>query len=49
MFTIPELAAEALGSHGAEQHGSPVWSTDAGLTLRVQSAARLAIDCIGTL
>ena len=48
MFTIPELAAEALGSHLAEHMGRRFGSTDAGLIERVQSAARLAIDCIGT-
>ena len=47
MFTIPELAAEALGSHLTEQMGRRFGSTDAGLIERVQSAARLAIDCIG--
>ena len=47
MFTIPELTAEALGSHLAERMGRRFGSTDAGLIERVQSAARLAIDCIG--
>ena len=47
MFTIPELTAEALGSHLAEHMGRRFGSTDAGLVERVQSAARLAIDCIG--
>jgi len=47
MFTIPELTAEALGSHLAEHMGRRFGSTDAGLIERVQSAARLAIDCIG--
>jgi hypothetical protein len=47
MFTIPELAAEALGSHLAEHLGRRFASTDASLIERVQSAARLAIDCIG--
>jgi len=47
MFTIPELAAEALGSHLAEHMGRRYSSTDAGLIERIQSAARLAIDCIG--
>jgi len=47
MLTIPELAAEALGSHLAEHMGRRFGSTDAGLIERVQSAARLAIDCIG--
>ena len=47
MLTIPELAAEALGSHLAEHLGRRFGSTDAGLVERVQSAARLALDCIG--
>jgi hypothetical protein len=47
MITIPELAAEALGSHLAEHMGRRFGSTDAHLTELVQSAARLAIDCIG--
>ena len=47
MFTIPELAAEALGSHLAEHLGRRFGSTDAQLIELVQSAARLAIDCIG--
>ncbi len=47
MITIPELAAEALGSHLAERMGRRFGSTDAGLIERVQSAARLAVDCIG--
>jgi hypothetical protein len=47
MITIPELAAEALGSHLAEHLGRRFGSTDAGLIERVQSAARLALDCIG--
>jgi hypothetical protein len=47
MFTIPELAAEALGSHLAERMGRRFGSTDAELIEVVQSAARLSIDCIG--
>ena len=47
MLTIPELAAEALGSHLAEHMGRRFGSTDAGLIELVQSAARLALDCIG--
>jgi hypothetical protein len=47
MFTIPELAAEALGSHLAEHMGRRFGSTDPGIIELVQSAARLAIDCIG--
>jgi hypothetical protein len=47
VLTIPELAAEALGSHLAEHMGRRFGSTDADLIELVQSAARLAIDCIG--
>ena len=47
MITIPELAAEALGSHLATHMGRRFGSTDAELLEIVQSAARLAIDCIG--
>jgi hypothetical protein len=47
MITIPELAAEALGSHLAEHLGRRFGSTDPDLIELVQSAARLAIDCIG--
>src|SRR5512143_595593 len=47
MLTIPELAAEALGSYLAERMSRRFGSTDAGLIERVQSAARLALDCIG--
>ena len=47
MITIPELAANALGSHLAEHMGRRFGSTDAGLIELVQSAARLAIECIG--
>ena len=47
MFTIPELAADALGAHLSEHMGRRFGSTDAGLVELVQSAARLAIDCIG--
>ena len=47
MITIPELASEALGSHLAAQMGRRYGSTDAELVEIVQSAARLAIDCIG--
>ena len=47
MLTIPELAAETLGSHLAEHLDRRFGSTDADLIERVQSAARLALDCIG--
>ena len=46
MFTIPELAADALGSHLAEHMSRRFGSTDASLVEVVQSAARLSIDCI---
>jgi hypothetical protein len=47
MITIPELASEALGSYLAKHMGRRYGSTDAELIEIVQSAARLAIDCIG--
>src|SRR5215510_11310659 len=47
IITIPELASEALGSHLEEHMGGRFGSTDAALVEIVQSAARLAIDCIG--
>ena len=47
MITIPELASEALGSHLAAHMGRRFGSTDAELIELVQSAARLATDCIG--
>ena len=47
MFTIPELTANALGSHLAEHMRRRFGSTDAGLIERVEWAARLAMDCIG--
>jgi hypothetical protein len=47
MFTIPELAAEALGTHLAEHMDRRFGSTDAELIEVVHSAARLSIDCIG--
>jgi hypothetical protein len=47
MITIPELAAEALGSHLAEHLDRRFASSDKGLIEIVQSAARLALDCIG--
>src|SRR5262245_14935467 len=46
MITIPELASEALGSHLAAHMGRR-FGSDAELVELVQSAARLAIDCIG--
>src|SRR6516225_9409157 len=47
MITVPELAAEALGSFLAEDMTHRFGSTDAGLTEAIPSAARLALDCIG--
>jgi len=47
MFTIPELAAEALGNHLGEHMSRRFGSTDGALIEMVQSAARLSIDCIG--
>jgi len=47
MFTIPELTANTLGSHLAERMRVRFGSTDAALIERVESAARLAIECIG--
>ena len=47
MITVPELAADALGSYLGEHMGRRFGSTDAELIELVQSAARLALDCIG--
>jgi hypothetical protein len=47
MLTTTELAAEALGSYLSEHMGRRFGSTDSALVDLVQSAARLAIDCIG--
>src|SRR5262245_62686206 len=47
MITVPELAAEALGSYLGEHMGRRFGSTGAELIELVQSAARLALDCIG--
>jgi hypothetical protein len=47
MITVPELAAEALGSYLSEHMGRRFSSTDAAVIELVQSAARLALDCIG--
>jgi len=47
VITVPELAAEALGSFLAEHVGCRFGSTDVALTEAIPSAARLALDCIG--
>lgn len=47
MITVPELAADALGSFLADQMTRRLGSTDVGLTEVIASAARLALNCIG--
>jgi hypothetical protein len=47
VITVPELAAEALGSYLAEHMNRRFGSTEASLTELIPSAARLALDCIG--
>jgi hypothetical protein len=47
LFTVPELAAEALGSYLAEQLDRRFGSTDSGLIELIPSLSRLALDCIG--
>ena len=47
MITVPELAAEALGSFLADDITRRFGSTDAGLTELIPLAARLALECIG--
>ena len=47
VITVPELAAEALGSFLADQITHRFGSTDAPLTELIPLAARLALECIG--
>jgi len=47
MITVPELAAEALGSFLFSQMDRKLGSTQSGLTELVSSVARLALECIG--
>ena len=47
VITVPELAAEALGSFLADQITRRFRSTDEPLTELIPSAARLALECIG--
>src|SRR5271167_3526974 len=47
MITVPELAAEALGSYLATHLDRRFGSTPAGLTELIPSVARLALECIG--
>jgi hypothetical protein len=47
VITVPELAAEALGSFLADQITRRLGPTDAALTELIPSAARRALECIG--
>jgi hypothetical protein len=47
MITVPELAAEALGSFLASHMSRRFGSTHAALTELIPSVARLALECIG--
>ena len=47
MITLPELAAEALGSSLASDMNNRFGATRADLTHLVSSVARLALECIG--
>jgi hypothetical protein len=47
VITVPELAAEALGSFLADQMTRRFGSTDAALTEVIPSAAKVALECIG--
>ncbi len=47
MITVPEMAAEALGSFLSTQLNSRFASTEAGLTELLPAVARLSLECIG--
>ena len=47
MITVPELAADALGSFLSSEMKRAFGSSDAQLTELVPSVARLALECIG--
>jgi hypothetical protein len=47
MITVPEMAAETLGSYLAEHMTRRFGTSDARLTEFLPLAARLALDCIG--
>jgi hypothetical protein len=47
LITVPELAAEALGSFLAEHMSRRFASTHADLTELIPSVARLSLECIG--
>ena len=48
LMTVPELAAEALGAFLAKHMGRRFGSSNAELAELIPTAARLALDCIGT-
>ena len=47
MITVPEMAAETLGSYLSTQLNSRFASTEAGLTELIPAMARLSLECIG--
>jgi len=47
MITVPELAAEALGSFLSNHLERRFGSTEAGLTELISWVSRLALECIG--
>lgn len=47
MITVPELAAEALGSYLSSHLSRRFGSTNAAMAELIPSAARLALECIG--
>ena len=47
MITVPEMAAETLGSYLSTQLNSRFASTEAGLTELIPATARLSLECIG--
>src|SRR5580700_8891275 len=47
MITVPELAAEALGSFLSSHMDRRFGLTQAGMTELIASVARLALECIG--
>jgi hypothetical protein len=47
MITVPELAADALGSYLADHMNRRFGSTQAGLAELIPTVARLAVECIG--
>ena len=47
MITVPELAADALGSFLADFMQTRFGSSESGLIEVVPSVARIALECIG--